>query len=203
MTLRRTFALVRELRRADEATPTALMGYYNPIYRYGPESFAHDAVAVGVDGVIVVDLSLEEDAELTGPARAAGLDFVRLATPTSDEKRLPKSPSTPRAFSITSQSAALPEPLRRCRRCRRCGHKAAPVYQIAGRGRVLHPHPGKLPRSRAPPTPPSRLGPRPAPRLQPQPTTPPSPALSTPSSPMSAPSPRGCAGHAKNEFEID
>jgi tryptophan synthase alpha chain len=90
MTLRRTLALVRELRRADDATPIVLMGYYNPIYRYGPESFAHDAVAAGVDGVIVVDLPPEEDAELTGPARAAGLDFVRLATPTSDEHRLPR-----------------------------------------------------------------------------------------------------------------
>jgi tryptophan synthase alpha chain len=87
--LRRTLALVRELRRGDEATPIVLMGYYNPIYRYGPERFAHDAVAAGVDGVIVVDLPPEEDAELTVPARAAGLDFVRLATPTSDDRRLP------------------------------------------------------------------------------------------------------------------
>jgi tryptophan synthase alpha chain len=90
MTLRRTLALVRELRRADEATPIVLMGYYNPIYRYGPESFTQDAVAAGVDGVIVVDLPPEEDAELTGPARAASLDFVRLATPTSDDRRLPR-----------------------------------------------------------------------------------------------------------------
>ncbi len=89
MTLRRTLALVRELRSADEATPIVLMGYYNPIYRYGAERFAHDAVAAGVDGVIVVDLPPEEDAELTAPARAAGLDFVPLATPTSDDRRLP------------------------------------------------------------------------------------------------------------------
>ncbi len=89
MTLRRTLALVREVRRADEATPIVLMGYYNPIYRYGVESFAQDAAADGVDGVIVVDLPPEEDAELTAPARAAGLDFVRLATPTSDDRRLP------------------------------------------------------------------------------------------------------------------
>src|SRR6202030_2787295 len=65
------------------------MGYYNPIYRYGAAAFARDAVEAGVDGVIVVDLPPEEDAELTGPAREAGLDFVRLATPTSDDKRLP------------------------------------------------------------------------------------------------------------------
>ena len=98
MTLRRTLALVRELRRVDEATPIVLMGYYNPIYRYGPESFAQDAVAAGVDGVIVVDLPPEEDAELTQPARAAGLDFVRLATPTSDDRRLPRIVERARGF---------------------------------------------------------------------------------------------------------
>ena len=90
MTLRRTLDLVRELRRLDEATPIVLMGYYNPIYRYGPGAFARDAVAAGVDGVIVVDLSPEEDAELTAPAHAMGLDFVRLAAPTSGEARLPQ-----------------------------------------------------------------------------------------------------------------
>ena len=73
----------------DPDTPYVLMGYYNPIYRYGAEAFARDAVAAGVDGAIVVDLPPEEDAELAGPARAAGLDIVRLATPTSDEARLP------------------------------------------------------------------------------------------------------------------
>jgi tryptophan synthase alpha chain len=90
MTLQRTLALVRELRRADNTTPIVLMGYYNPIYRYGLEAFARNAVDAGVDGVIVVDLPPEEDAELTQPARAAGLDFVRLATPTSDDQRLPR-----------------------------------------------------------------------------------------------------------------
>jgi len=89
MTLPRILAMVRELRGADDATPIVLMGYYNPIYRYGVEGFAQDAVAAGVDGVIVVDLPPEEDFELTTPARAAGLDFVRLATPTSDDRRLP------------------------------------------------------------------------------------------------------------------
>jgi tryptophan synthase alpha chain len=89
MNLRRTLALVSDLRRADEATPIVLMGYYNPIYRYGTSAFARDAVAAGVDGVIVVDLPPEEDAELTRPARAAGLDVIRLATPTSDDQRLP------------------------------------------------------------------------------------------------------------------
>ena len=88
MTLRRTLALVRELRCADEATPIVLMGYYNPIYRYGPEKFSRDAVAAGADGVIIVDLPPEEDAELITPARANGLDLIRLATPTSDDHRL-------------------------------------------------------------------------------------------------------------------
>ncbi len=89
MTLRGTLSMVRDLRREDEATPIVLMGYYNPIYRYGAEAFARDAAAAGVDGVIVVDLPPEEDAELTGPARTAGLDVIRLATPTSDAQRLP------------------------------------------------------------------------------------------------------------------
>jgi len=88
--LRRTLALVRKLRRGDDATPIVLMGYYNPIYRYGPEAFTRDAVAAGVDGVIVVDLPPEEDAELIRPARAVGLDLIRLATPTSDDRRLPR-----------------------------------------------------------------------------------------------------------------
>jgi tryptophan synthase alpha chain len=90
MTLRGTFAMVRELRRADDATPIVLMGYYNPIYRYGAETFVRDAVKAGVDGVIVVDLPPEEDPELSGPAQAGGLDVIRLATPTSDADRLPR-----------------------------------------------------------------------------------------------------------------
>jgi len=89
MTLRKTLAMVRALREADPDTPYVLMGYYNPIYRYGADAFARDAVAAGVDGAIVVDLPPEEDAELAAPARAAGLSIVRLATPTSDEARLP------------------------------------------------------------------------------------------------------------------
>ena len=89
MNLHKTLAMVRALRERDADTPYVLMGYYNPIYRYGAEAFAKDAVAAGVDGTIVVDLPPEEDSELTVPARAAGLDIVRLATPTSDEARLP------------------------------------------------------------------------------------------------------------------
>lgn len=89
MTLRKTLDMVRRLRERERDTPFIVMGYYNPVYRYGPEPFARDAVAAGVDGAIIVDLPPEEDAELAGPARAAGLDLVRLATPTSDEARLP------------------------------------------------------------------------------------------------------------------
>jgi tryptophan synthase alpha chain len=89
MTLRKTLAMVERLRTRDADTPLVLMGYYNPIYQYGAEAFAPDAAAAGVDGAIIVDLPPEEDAELAGPARAAGLDIVRLATPTSDEARLP------------------------------------------------------------------------------------------------------------------
>ncbi|HYU12202.1 MAG TPA: tryptophan synthase subunit alpha [Stellaceae bacterium] len=88
-TLCSTLAMVRRLRETNPDTPYVLMGYYNPIYRYGAEAFARDAVAAGVDGAIIVDLPPEEDSELAVPARAAGLDIVRLATPTSDEARLP------------------------------------------------------------------------------------------------------------------
>src|SRR3954469_88295 len=89
MSLRKTLAMVRHLRERDPGTPYVLMGYYNPIYRYGADAFARDAAAAGVDGAILVDLPPEEDAELAGPAREAGLDLIRLATPTSDEARLP------------------------------------------------------------------------------------------------------------------
>jgi tryptophan synthase alpha chain len=84
-----TLAMVTEFRCADAATPIVLMGYYNPIYVYGVARFLRDAKAAGVDGLIVVDLPPEEDSELCLPALAAGLNFVRLATPTTDDKRLP------------------------------------------------------------------------------------------------------------------
>ncbi len=88
-TLAKTIAMVRAFREADAATPIVLMGYYNPIYIYGVPRFLEDAKAAGVDGLIVVDLPPEEDGELCLPALAAGLDFIRLATPTTDDKRLP------------------------------------------------------------------------------------------------------------------
>jgi len=88
-TLKKTLAAVRDFRAGDDATPIVLMGYYNPIYIYGVERFLADAKAAGVDGLIVVDLPPEEDSELCLPAMKAGLNFIRLATPTTDERRLP------------------------------------------------------------------------------------------------------------------
>lgn len=89
-TLKKTLAMVETFRKAGHDTPIVLMGYYNPIYVYGVERFLADARTAGVDGLIVVDLPPEEDAELCLPAMAAGLNFIRLATPTTDDKRLPK-----------------------------------------------------------------------------------------------------------------
>src|SRR5260221_13200053 len=119
-TLRSTLAMVRRLRQADPDTPYVLMGYYNPIYRYGAEAFARDAVAAGVDGAIVVDLPPEEDAELAEPARAAGLDIVRLATPTSDEARLPAVVTHASGFFFFVAIPGLPRP--------------PPPYAAGGRG---------------------------------------------------------------------
>jgi tryptophan synthase alpha chain len=88
-TMKKTLALVRAFRKGDDATPIVLMGYYNPIYVYGVDRFLADAKSAGVDGLIVVDLPPEEDDELCLPALKCGLNFIRLATPTTDEKRLP------------------------------------------------------------------------------------------------------------------
>ena len=88
-TMRHTLQLVRDFRAGDDETPIVLMGYYNPIHHYGVEPFLKDAVEAGVDGLIVVDLPPEEDEELCLPALGAGLNFIRLATPTTDDKRLP------------------------------------------------------------------------------------------------------------------
>jgi tryptophan synthase alpha chain len=85
----KTLAMVREFRKTDDETPIVLMGYYNPIYIYGNDRFLSDAKAAGVDGLIIVDLPPEEDEELCLPALKAGLNFIRLATPTTDDKRLP------------------------------------------------------------------------------------------------------------------
>ena len=88
-TMKKTFAFVRDFRSQDNVTPIVLMGYYNPIYVYPVERFIEDAVKAGADGLIVVDMPPEEDAELRPQAAAAGLNFIRLATPTTDAKRLP------------------------------------------------------------------------------------------------------------------
>jgi len=88
-TMKKTLSLVREFRKGDDATSIVLMGYYNPVYIYGVDKFLVDAKSAGVDGLIVVDLPPEEDEELCLPALKAGLNFIRLATPTTDDKRLP------------------------------------------------------------------------------------------------------------------
>jgi tryptophan synthase alpha chain len=114
-TLKKTLAMVRAFRKADDATPIVLMGYYNPIYIYGVEKFLADAGSAGVDGLIIVDLPPEEDDELCLPTLKAGLNFIRLATPTTDDKRLPAVLANTSGFvyyvSITGiTGAAAPDP---------------------------------------------------------------------------------------------
>src|SRR5262245_5654783 len=114
-TLRKTLDIVRAFPKADDATPIVLMGYYNPIYIYGVDRFLADAKSVGVDGLIVVDLPPEEGDELCLPALKAGLNFIRLATPTTDDKRLPTVLANTSGFvyyvSITGiTGAASPDP---------------------------------------------------------------------------------------------
>jgi tryptophan synthase alpha chain len=113
--MKKTLAAVREFRAGDEATPIVLMGYYNPVYVYGVDKFLTDAKAAGVDGLIVVDLPPEEDSELCLPALKTGFNFIRLATPTTDDKRLPVVLTNTSGFvyyvSITGiTGAAAPDP---------------------------------------------------------------------------------------------
>jgi tryptophan synthase alpha chain len=113
--LKKTLAMVRAFRQSDDATPVVLMGYYNPIYIYGVQRFLADAKAAGIDGLIVVDLPPEEDEELCLPALKAGLNFIRLATPTTDDKRLPAVLQNTSGFvyyvSITGiTGSATPDP---------------------------------------------------------------------------------------------
>ena len=113
--LPKCFEMVRSFREDDDETPIVVMGYYNPIYQYGPEKFLDEAKEAGIDGMIVVDLPPEMDEELCIPALSKGLNFIRLATPTTDEKRLPKVLSNTSGFvyyvSITGiTGAAAPEP---------------------------------------------------------------------------------------------
>lgn len=114
-TLRKTLAMVRDFREKDEETPIVLMGYYNPIYVYPVDAFLEDAKAAGVDGLIVVDLPPEADDELCLPAMAKGLNFIRLATPTTDSRRLPRVLQNTSGFlyyvSITGiTGSAAPDP---------------------------------------------------------------------------------------------
>jgi tryptophan synthase alpha chain len=116
-TMRRTLEMVRLLRKDDPDVPIVLMGYYNPIYIYGVDRFLVDAKDAGVDGLIVVDLPPEEDAELCLPALARGLNFIRLATPTTDDRRLPAVLANTSGFvyyvSITGiTGSAKPDPVR-------------------------------------------------------------------------------------------
>ncbi len=113
-TLRKALQLVRDFRAGDNTTPIVLMGYYNPIYIYGVDKFLNDGKAAGVDGLIVVDLPPEEDDELCIPALKAGLNFIRLATPTTDDRRLPAVLNNTSGFvyyvSITGiTGAAIPD----------------------------------------------------------------------------------------------
>jgi tryptophan synthase alpha chain len=114
-TLKKTLAAVSEFRAGDDTTPVVLMGYYNPIYIYGVARFLADAKTAGIDGLIVVDLPPEEDGELCLPALKAGFNFIRLATPTTDEKRLPVVLTNTSGFvyyvSITGiTGSAAPDP---------------------------------------------------------------------------------------------
>jgi tryptophan synthase alpha chain len=88
-TLKKCIEDIADFRSSDQTTPIVFMGYYNPIYIYGVDAFLRDAKAAGIDGLIIVDLPPEEDDELCVPAMKAGINFIRLATPTTDEKRLP------------------------------------------------------------------------------------------------------------------
>jgi tryptophan synthase alpha chain len=113
--MKKTLAMIRAFRAADQTTPIVLMGYYNPIYIYGVEKFLADAKTAGIDGLIVVDLPPEEDDELCLPALKAGLNFIRLATPTTDDKRLPAVLANTSGFvyyvsitGITGMAAADP-----------------------------------------------------------------------------------------------
>jgi tryptophan synthase alpha chain len=129
----KTLALVRAFRAGDDTTPIVLMGYYNPIYIYGVARFLVDAKAAGVDGLIVVDLPPEEDTELCLPALQAGLNFIRLATPTTDDRRLPAVLANTSGFvyyvSITGiTGAAAPDAARVSEAVKRIKrHTALPV----------------------------------------------------------------------------
>ena len=123
-TMDRTLAMVRAFREADAETPLVLMGYYNPIYSRGVARFLAEAKAAGVDGLIIVDLPPEEDEELCLPAQAAGIDFIRLATPTTDARRLPRVLQNTSGFVYYVSITGITGVGRGERRGRRAGGRA-------------------------------------------------------------------------------
>jgi tryptophan synthase alpha chain len=113
--LKKTLEMARDFRKSDDTTPIVIMGYYNPIYIYGVDRFLNDALEAGIDGLIIVDLPAEMDDELCIPARERDINFIRLTTPTTDEKRLPKVLTNTSGFvyyvSMTGiTGSALPDP---------------------------------------------------------------------------------------------
>lgn len=114
-TLKKILAMVQDFRRTNTKTPIVLMGYYNPFYRYGVEAFTRDAAAAGVDGVIAVDLPPEEETEFATPARAAGLDLIRLISPVTDGQRVGRITRAASGFvyyvSLTGVTGAASAPL--------------------------------------------------------------------------------------------
>ena len=114
-TMKKTLQMAREFRKGDDMTPIVIMGYYNPVYVYGVERFLDDALEAGLDGLIIVDLPAEMDSELCIPARKRDINFIRLTTPTTDDKRLPKVLTNTSGFvyyvSMTGiTGSALPDP---------------------------------------------------------------------------------------------
>jgi tryptophan synthase alpha chain len=114
-TMKKTLQMAREFRKGDDTTPIVIMGYYNPVYVYGVERFLDDALEAGIDGLIIVDLPAEMDNELCIPARKRDINFIRLTTPTTDDKRLPKVLTNTSGFvyyvSMTGiTGSALPDP---------------------------------------------------------------------------------------------
>lgn len=132
-TLVKTLDMAREFRKADQTTPLVMMGYYNPIYVHGVDRFLDEAIEAGIDGLIIVDLPAEMDDELCIPALAKGINFIRLATPTTDDRRLPKVLSNTSGFvyyvSMTGiTGSALPDPSKIASAVRRIkGHTDLPV----------------------------------------------------------------------------
>ena len=155
-TMAKVLKMVEKFRKTDKTTPIVLMGYYNPIHAYGTARFAQDVAAAGVDGLIVVDLPIEEDEVLRVPAKAQGVDLIRFVTPTTDEARLKRIVAdASAAIFIMSRSPASPAPSR-CRKTkcappwRACGPPPTPLPIHAGwrhrsalhRG-LRHPHPSR------------------------------------------------------------